>query len=85
MCLGIRVASSRASLDRSPRSNWVEESGGLPPKVRARARALRKKNPGWSLSRAIATAVSQYRKEGNTAIIAAWEKLKARNAARKKK
>lgn len=76
--------ASRASLDRSPRKNWVENSGELPPEVRSRARALRRENPGWSLSRAIATAISQYRKEGNAKVIAKWEKLKAKNRARKK-
>lgn len=76
------MPSSRASLDKSPNKNWVEESGGLPPKVRARARALRKANPGWTLSHAIAVAISQYKKEGNAGVIAQWEGTKARNKAR---
>lgn len=76
------MVSSRASLDKSPNENWVEKSGGLPPKVRARARALKKKNPQWTLSHAIAVAISQYKKEGNAAVIAQWEKLKLKNKAR---
>jgi hypothetical protein len=46
------------SLDRSPGVNWVEARGGLPPNVRARARAIKRKNPSWSLSRCIATAIN---------------------------
>src|ERR1044071_9489080 len=46
------------SLNRSPRVNWVEARGGLPPNVRARARAICRKNPSWSLSRCIATAIN---------------------------
>lgn len=46
------------SLNHSPKVNWVEKLGGLPPNVRARARAIKRSNPGWSLSRCIATAIS---------------------------
>lgn len=46
------------SLDRSPKKNWVEKVGGLPPNVRARARAICRENPGWTLSRCIATALN---------------------------
>lgn len=46
------------SLNRSPGVNWVEAAGGLPPNVRARARAIKRKNPSWSLSRCIATAIN---------------------------
>lgn len=87
------MASSRASLDRSPRSNWVEETEkktgkSLPPEVRARARALKKKNPSWSLSRCIAVAISQYKKEAakghakGVKATAKWTALKAANKAR---
>lgn len=47
-----------SSLDRSPKKNWVEKRGGLPPNVRARARAIKRKNPSWPLSRCIATAIN---------------------------
>jgi len=46
------------SLNKSPKKNWVERVGGLPPNVRARARAIKRKNPGWPLSRCIATAIN---------------------------
>ncbi len=55
-----------ASLDKSPRSNWVERVGGLPPNVRARARAIKRKNPGWSLSRCIATAIAANKHSART-------------------
>lgn len=52
---------SSASLDRSPRSNWVEETEkatgkGLPPYVREVARSIEKKR-GIPLSRAIPMAI----------------------------
>lgn len=47
-----------SSLNRSPRVNWVEARGGLPKNIRARARAICRKNPEWSLSRCIATAIN---------------------------
>jgi hypothetical protein len=46
--------------------------------VRERARAINRENPSWSLSRCIATAISQFKKEGNTKVVAAWEALKGR-------
>lgn len=72
------MPSSTAPFSQSKDSNEVAKKGGLPPKVRARARAIRKANPSWSLSRCIATAISQYKREGNAAVIAEWEALKAR-------
>ena len=47
-----------APLNKSPKKNWVEKRGGLPPNVRARARAIKRKNPSWPLSRCIATAIN---------------------------
>lgn len=82
------MASPRASLDKSPNKNWVENSGGLPPSVRARARALMKANPGWTLSRALAVAISQYKKEAATGspkgakVAGEWAALKAKNKTR---
>lgn len=55
-----------APLDKSPRSNWLERVGGLPPNVRARARAIKRKNPGWSLSRCIATAIAANKHSAKT-------------------
>lgn len=82
------MATSSASLDRSPRSNWVEESGGLPPGIRKVARAIKKRNPSWSLQRAIATAWSMSKKwaAGGSAKgakhVAGLKALQARNRSR---
>jgi hypothetical protein len=89
----IRVGSS-ASLDRSPKSNWVEKSGELPPYVREIARSVEK--TGKSLSQAIAIAISRIKVwaaggDGVSAktsakaakALAQWESLKAKNKARK--
>lgn len=82
------MATSSASLATSPKESWVEKSGGLPPKIRQIARALMRENPTWTLSRAIAVAVSQTKKnaaKGSPRAVkpaAQWAALKARNAAR---
>lgn len=47
-----------APLNKSPKKNWVEKRGGLPGSVRARARALKRKHPEWTLSHAIAVAIN---------------------------
>lgn len=86
------LATSSASLDESPESNWVERGGGLPPYVRKLARAIMK--TGKSKSQAIAIAISRVKKwaaggDGVNAdtrakaakALAAWEALKARNKA----
>lgn len=86
--------SSRASLDRSPKKNWVEKSGSLPPYIREIAREVEKS--GKSLSQAIAIAVSRVKKwaAGGDDIkadtkakaakaLAQWDALKAKNAAKK--
>ena len=49
-------AVQMGSLDRSPKSNWVEEQGGLPEYIGEIAEALNKK--GMSVSHSIATAVN---------------------------
>lgn len=72
------MPSSSAPFSQSKTSNEVARKGGLPPEVRARARAIRKENPSWSLSRCIATAISQYKKEGNSKVVSKWESLKTR-------
>ncbi len=70
--------ASSAPFSHSKTSNEVARHGGLPPEVRERARAINRENPSWSLSRCIATAISQFKKEGNTKVVAAWEALKGR-------
>lgn len=69
--------ASSAPFSHSKTSNEIARKGGLPPKVRARARALMRENPGWTLSRAIATAISQYQKEGSP-VAGQWSRLKHR-------
>jgi hypothetical protein len=84
---------SSASLDRSPKSNWVEETGQLPAYVREIARSIEK--DGHSLERAIAIAISRIKVwaagGGNVSAatqakaakaLAEWEKLKGKNKAR---
>ena len=51
------MATSSASLDRSPKSNWVEEAGGLPPYIRKIARAIER--TGRPLDVAIPIAISR--------------------------
>lgn len=88
------LATSSASLDESPKENWVERGGGLPPYVRKLARAIMK--TGKSKSQAIAIAISRIKKwaaggdgvDADTkakaaAALAKWEKLKASNKAGK--
>lgn len=88
----LKLATSSASLDRSPKKNWVENAGQLPPYVRKLARAIEKN--GHSLSSAIAIAISRIKKwaaggddvDADTQAkavkaLAQWEKLKAKNAA----
>lgn len=52
------LASSSAPLDRSPKKNWVENAGGLPPYVRKLARGIMKSG-GHDLSSAISIAISR--------------------------
>lgn len=88
------LATSSASLDESPKENWVERGGGLPPYVRKLARAIMK--TGKSKSQAIAIAISRIKKWAaggddvdadtrakSAAALAKWEKLKASNKAGK--
>lgn len=87
--------ASGASLDRSPRDNWVDkDKKGLPRYIREIARALER--DGMPLSRAIPVAISRVRKwsRGGDNVnadtvakslkaLSEWEALKARNRARK--
>lgn len=87
------VLSSSASLDRSPKKNWVENSGQLPAYVRKIARGVEKS--GKSLSQSIAIAIGQIKRwaagggdvNADTRAKAAkalaqWEALKAKNKAK---
>lgn len=47
------------SLDKSPRKNWVEKKGGLPPYVRGVARGIAKQHGGDVTSRDIAIAIAR--------------------------
>lgn len=86
---------SRASLDRSPKKNWVENAGDLPGYVREIANSLHSKR-GMTISRAIATAISRIKKWAHggdgvnpdtvakaQAALAEWNALKAKNKAKK--
>lgn len=85
---------SSASLDRSPKSNWVQETGELPAYVREIARSVEK--TGKSLEQSIAIAISRIKvwasggggvsaktKAKAAAALAQWTALKAKNKARK--
>jgi hypothetical protein len=85
---------SSASLDRSPRKNWVENSGNLPPYVREIARSIEREN-AVPLSRAISLAIGAVKRwargGGNVnadtrakaaKAVAQWTALRAKNAAR---
>lgn len=89
----LKLASSSASLDASPKKNWVENAGGLPPYVRKLARGIMKS--GKSKSQAIAIAISRIKKwaagggdvDADTKAKAAkalaqWEATKAKNKSK---
>jgi HK97 family phage prohead protease len=91
---GVESKGSAASLNRSPRKNWVENTGELPGYVREVARSIHEKR-GIPLENAIPIAIAQIKKwaaggDGVNAdtrakaakALAQWEALKARNAAR---
>lgn len=90
----VELTTSSASLDRSPKKNWVENSGNLPPYVRKLARAIEK--DGHDLSSAISIAIGRIKNwaKGGDGVdadtvaksakaLAQWEALKAKNAAKK--
>lgn len=85
------MATSSASLDRSPRKNWVELAGGLHPYHRKIARAIAEKR-GVPLDRAIPMALGRLKRwatggDGVTAqtkalaaaAVAHWEKIRAKS------
>jgi phage head maturation protease len=87
---------SRASLDSSPKKNWVENAGELPGYIREIARSIHEKR-GMPLEQAIPIAIAQVKRwaagggdvEPDTrakaaAAVAEWEALKAKNQASRK-
>lgn len=80
------VKLAKGKLDRSPKHNWVEDAGGLPPFIEDMASHIHDK--GKDISTAIAIAVSQTKKlaaKGNrraAQALAQWEALKAKNKAK---
>lgn len=90
----IALATSSASLDRSPKKNWVENNGGLPPYIRKIARAVEK--TGRPLSQAIEIAIGKVKdwaaggdnvtpktQAKAAAALAAWTALKGRAKGKK--
>lgn len=88
--------SGADALDHSPKKNWVEENGGLPPYIHKIAVALTKS--GKSTSAAISIAISRTKKwaaggedvDADTKAkaikaVAEWEALKAKAKAKGKK
>lgn len=71
------------------KTNWVEQGGGLPSFIERVAKHILHDTPGMTVSRAIASAVSQVKKwaaKGNAKAIKAvaqWEALKGKAAARR--
>ena len=91
----IALATSSASLDRSPKENWVENNGGLPPYIRKIARAIHQKR-GIPLSRAIPMAIGKIKdwaaggddvtaktRAKAAAALAKWTALKAKAGAKR--
>lgn len=85
--------SSSASLDESPKHNWVEDAGGLPPYVRKLARGIMRS--GKTKSQAIAIAISRVKRWASggedvdadtrakaAKALAQWESTKAKNKAK---
>lgn len=52
------VSGDTSPFSSSRSSNWVAQRGGLPGRVRAIARAIKRKHPEWPLSRCIAVAIN---------------------------
>jgi hypothetical protein len=86
----VEVKGSRASLNRSPRKNWVEQAGDLPGYIREVARAIEREQ-GLALDRAIPIAIGRIKKWARgggdvtaetrakaATAVAAWEALKAK-------
>jgi hypothetical protein len=70
----------RGQLDVSPKANWVERRGGLPPYINSVATALVRQ--GMTRSRAIATAVNVAKKTCATGLWGGNPKIKISGAIR---
>lgn len=74
-------------LDRSPKKNWVEKAGGLPPYIERIAKHIHYEG-GKDISTAISMAISQCKKWAAAGkakaiqAIAQWEALKGKSKAR---
>lgn len=85
------LVSKKGQLDWSPKKNWVDRAGGLPPYIEQIAVDL-VKDRGMDRSRAIAIAVGMCRrwmvsgkpdtKAKAAKAIAQWEKMKASTHAK---
>lgn len=93
LALVLLLASSSASLDASPKKNWVENGGGLPPYVRKLARGIMKS--GKSKSQAISIAIGRIKawaaggddvdpktRAKAAKALAQWNALKAKNKSK---
>ena len=69
------------ALDRSPRSNWIQDAGGLPPYIERIALHLVAK--GMSTSHAIATAVNAAKSMCATGDVKQWKGLQSINPGSK--
>lgn len=87
LIMSLSSSKSLPSLDRSPKSNWVEKAGGLPSDIEALAKKLHYEK-GKPIGTAIAIAVGQARdwcasskdpkvKERWCKAIAEWDRKRA--------
>ena len=82
------VALATGKLDWSPKSNWVEDNGGLPPGIESMAIHMMKAS-GLTREHAIAASVTRAKvlaakgKARWVKEVAKWEALKAKAAAKR--
>ena len=82
------IVALGGKLDWSPKKNWVEEEGGLPPGIESMAVHMMEES-GLSREHAIAASVERAKKlaaEGKprwVKEVAQWEKMKANRKAKK--
>jgi hypothetical protein len=85
----VNLAKKRHALDWSPKANWVEKAGGLPPGIESMAIHIMESS-GLSREQAIPAAVNRAKKlaaQGKPRWIkevAQWEALKAKSHAKSK-
>lgn len=82
------VALAKGKLDWSPKSNWVEKAGGLPPGIESMAIHIMKES-GLTREQAIPAAVNRAKAlaaKGQARWVkevAQWEKMKASTKGKK--